>query len=186
MKKLILASASPRRKELLEKAGYTFEIQTSQKEGEFDGITPPDKYAIRCAVNKAEDVFKGKDENAVVLGADTVVVLDGKILEKPTDKTDARKMLVKLSGKTHQVITGYAILSKGMRETGRIISEVTFNDLSEELLSSYLNSGLWKGKAGAYGIQDGFDLVKNCNGYYDNVVGLPVEAIDDTLKEFLK
>ena len=95
-------------------------------------------------------------------------------------------MLVKLSGKTHQVITGYAILSKGMRETGRIISEVTFNDLSEELLSSYLNSGLWKGKAGAYGIQDGFDLVKNCNGYYDNVVGLPVEAIDDTLKEFLK
>ena len=80
MKKLILASASPRRKELLEKAGYTFEIQTSQKEGEFDGITPPDKYAIRCAVNKAEDVFKGKDENAVVLGADTVVFLDGKIL----------------------------------------------------------------------------------------------------------
>jgi septum formation protein len=73
-----------------------------------------------------------------------------------------------------------------MRETGKVITKVTFNNLSKDLLNDYLESGLWQGKAGAYGIQDGYDLVKICDGDYDNVVGLPVQAIDDTIKEFLK
>lgn len=185
MKNLILASASPRRKQLLSEAGYQFSIQTSQKEGEYDKITPPEKFAVRCAINKAEDVFY-RQEQSVILAADTIVCLDGSILEKPVDAKDAEKMLRALSGKTHQVITGYAILSAGMRETGKVITKVTFNELSEELISEYIKSNLWQGKAGAYGIQDGFDLVASYEGYYDNVVGLPIEFLDQTLKEFLK
>lgn len=186
MKNLILASASPRRKQLLKDAGYDFTIEISDKEGVIDDITPPDKFAVRCAINKAEDVFSRQSGDVVVLGADTIVCLDGKILGKPKDEQHAREMLESLSGKTHQVITGYALISSNMRETGKVITKITFNNLSKDLLNDYLKSGLWQGKAGAYGIQDGYDLVKICDGDYDNVVGLPVQAIDDTIKEFLK
>lgn len=187
MKNLVLASASPRRKELLKDAGYDFTIETSDKEGSLDGITPPDKFAVRCAINKAEDVFSRVEKSGVVvLGADTIVCLDGKILGKPKDEEEARGMLKSLSGKTHEVITGYALISSNMRETGKVVTKVTFHDLSPTLLEEYLKSGLWRGKAGAYGIQDGYDLVKEYDGDYDNVVGLPVKAIDETIKEFLK
>lgn len=186
MKELILASASPRRKQLLEEYGYNFKIEVSDKEGEIDNFTPPDKLAIRCAINKAEDIFEGKGEGVVVLAADTVVCLGGVIFGKPKDISDAERMLKELSGKTHEVITGYAIMTAGLRETGKVTTRVTFNDLSDSQLSTYLKSGLWQGKAGAYGIQDGFDLVKNFEGDYDNVVGLPLKAIDSTVKEFLK
>ena len=186
MKKLVLASASPRRKQLLQEFGYEFTIEASQNEGEYDGITPPEKFAIRCAINKGEDVFSRQDQSAVVLSADTVVALDGKIYGKPKDEKDARRMLLSLSGKTHQVITGYAIFAKGMRETGSVVTQVTFNDLSEKLLNDYLTSGLWQGKAGAYGIQDGYPLVSGYDGDYDNVVGLPIKRLDSTIKEFLK
>lgn len=185
-KKLILASASPRRKSLLQDFGYEFAVEPSQKEGAFDGITPPEKFAVRCAINKAEDVFSRCDETVVVLGADTVVALDGKIYGKPIDKADAKRMLLELSGKTHQVITGYAIFAKGMRETGSVTTSVTFSDLSPQLLQDYLDSNLWQGKAGAYGIQDGFPLVCSYDGDYDNVVGLPIKRLDSTIKEFLK
>ena len=186
MKKLILASASPRRKQILTDAGYEFDIITSDKEGEIDKITPPDKFAIRCAINKGEDVFSKLDGDFVVLSADTVVAFDGKIYGKPTDKADAERMLKELSGNTHEVITGYAILSKNMRQTGKVTTKVTFNNLSKEVLNAYLDSNLWQGKAGAYGIQDGFPLVEKFEGDYDNVVGLPIKEIDDAIKEFLK
>lgn len=186
MKKLILASASPRRKQILLDAGYEFDIITSDKEGEIDKITPPDKFAVRCAINKGEDVFSKLDGDFVVLSADTVVVFNGKIYGKPIDKADAERMLKELSGKTHEVITGYALLSKSMRQTGKVITKVTFNTLTEEILNSYLDSNLWQGKAGAYGIQDGFPLVEKFEGDYDNVVGLPIKEIDDAIKEFLK
>ncbi len=186
MKKLILASASPRRKQILLDAGYEFDIITSDKEGEIDKITPPDKFAVRCAINKGEDVFSKLDGDFVVLSADTVVAFNGKIYGKPTDKADAERMLKELSGKTHEVITGYALLSKSMRQTGKVITKVTFNTLTEEILNSYLDSNLWQGKAGAYGIQDGFPLVEKFEGDYDNVVGLPIKEIDDAIKEFLK
>ena len=175
MKKLILASASPRRKQILIDAGYEFDIITSDKEGEIDKITPPDKFAIRCAINKGEDVFSKLDGDFVVLSADTVVAFKGKIYGKPTDKVDAERMLKELSGNTHEVITGYALLSKSMRQTGRVITRVTFNNLSKDLLDAYLNSNLWQGKAGAYGIQGkGSVLVKGIVGDYFNVMGLPV------------
>ena len=186
MKKLILASASPRRKQILTDAGYEFDIITSDNEGEIDKITPPDKFAIRCAINKGEDVFSKLDGDFVVLSADTVVAFDGKIYGKPTDKADAERMLKELSGNTHEVITGYAILSKNMRQTGKVTTKVTFNNLSKEVLNAYLDSNLWQGKAGAYGIQDGFPLVEKYEGDYDNVVGLPIKEIDDAIKEFLK
>lgn len=186
MKKLILASASPRRKQILSDAGYAFEIITSDKEGEIDKITPPDKFAVRCAINKGEDVFSKLDGDVVVLSADTVVAFDGKIFGKPENKADAERMLRQLSGNTHEVITGYAILSKNMRQTGKVITRVTFNNLLDAVLNAYLESGLWQGKAGAYGIQDGYPLVEKFEGDYDNVVGLPIKEIDEAIKEFLK
>lgn len=186
MKKLILASASPRRKQILTDAGYEFDIITSDKEGEIDKITPPDKFAVRCAINKGEDVFSKAEDDVVVLSADTVVTLNGEILGKPKDKPDAERMLRLLSGKTHEVITGYAILSKNMRQTGKVITKVTFYNLTEEVINAYLQSGLWQGKAGSYGIQDGFPLVEKFEGDYDNVVGLPIKEIDGAIKEFLK
>ena len=188
MKKLILASGSPRRKELLENAGFEFEIVTSDKESRPEKGISPDRYAVKCATEKCEDVYfrKAKGTGAVVLGADTVVALNGEIFGKPSSREEAESMLKRFSGKTHTVITGYAILSDGMRETGKVESQVTFNDLSPEIIEKYLDSGLYKGKAGAYGIQDGFGLVASCNGDRDNVIGLPVTAIGDTLKEFLK
>ncbi len=186
MKKLILASASPRRKQILTDEGYEFDIITSDKEGEIDKITPPDKFAVRCAINKGEDVFSKAEDDVVVLSADTVVALNGEILGKPKDKPDAERMLRLLSGKTHEVITGYAILSKNMRQTGKVITKVTFYNLTEEVINAYLKSGLWQGKAGSYGIQDGFPLVEKFEGDYDNVVGLPIKEIDGAIKEFLK
>jgi septum formation protein len=131
-------------------------------------------------------VFSKLDGDFVVLSADTVVAFDGKIYGKPTDKADAERMLRELSGNTHEVITGYAILSKNMRQTGKVTTKVTFNSLTEEVLNAYLDSNLWQGKAGAYGIQDGFPLVEKFEGDYDNVVGLPIKEIDDAIKEFLK
>ena len=186
MKKLVLASASPRRKQILLDAGYDFDIITSDKEGEIDKITPPDKLAVRCAINKGEDVFSRLEGDVVVLSADTVVAFNGKIYGKPIDKADAERMLKELSGNTHEVITGYALLSKSMRQTGKVVTQVTFNNLSKDVLDAYLDSNLWQGKAGAYGIQDGFPLVEKFDGDYDNVVGLPIKEIDDAIKEFLK
>ena len=119
-------------------------------------------------------------------GFEPVVALDGEIFGKPTSEAVAERMLKLFSGKTHTVITGYALITDGMRESGEVESEVTFNELTDEVISAYLKSGLYKGKAGAYGIQDGFGLVKECKGYRDNVIGLPIEALSDTIKEFLK
>lgn len=188
MKKLILASGSPRRKEILENGGYVFEVVTSDKESSFKGGLSPAKFALRCALDKTEDVYNrvAKGKGSVVLGADTVVALGTEILGKPDDEACARKMLEKLSGKTHTVITAYAIVSDGMRESGCVETRVNFNELTDEVIDGYIASGLYKGKAGAYGIQDGYSLVKSYEGDYDNVVGLPLTAIDGEIKEFLK
>ena len=188
MKKLILASGSPRRKEILEKGGYQFEIITSDKESSVKTGLTPARFAMRCALDKTEDVYSraAKGTGAVTLGADTVVALDGEILGKPANREEAEKMLRALSGRIHTVITAYCLISDGMRECGEVETKVTFNELSDETVKAYLDSGLYKGKAGAYGIQDGFPLVRDYEGDYDNVMGLPLTAIDETVKEFLK
>lgn len=184
---LILASNSPRRKELLERFGFKFKTVKSDYAEKDTGLSPADTVKT-FATGKAEYVFDTlKDKSdAVVLGADTVVVMDGKILGKPADKTDAVKTLKLLSGKTHSVLTGYAIISDKKRETGCVETKVTFNFLADELINRYVNSGLPLDKAGSYGIQDGYNLVKSYDGSFYNVVGLPIDIIETRLKDFLK
>lgn len=158
--------------------GYAFVTEPSdftEKRG-----LPPEEEALLNARGKAEDVFS-RHPSDVVLGADTVVALGGEVFGKPRDEADAARMLCRLSGKTHVVYTGVCVLSQaGKREcvTG---TEVTFARLGEELLSAYLESGLWRGKAGAYGIQDGYPLVEKIRGSYTGVVGLPAEEADAML-----
>lgn len=188
MRKLILASGSPRRKEILARAGYEFDVIASDKETEDKVGLSPEKFAMRCALDKTEDVYVrfARGTGAVTLGADTIVALGGVIYGKPETERDAERLLKALSGKTHTVITAYALIRDGMRLSGAVKTDVTFNALSDELIGEYIRSGLYKGKAGAYGIQDGFPLVKSYDGDYDNVMGLPLKEIEDNLKEFLK
>ena len=185
--KLILASASPRRKEILKKEGYNFEIIASDY-NEQSFSNNPVKTALVFAFEKAKDVFnKVHDSGAVVLGADTVVYFNGEILGKPTDRQDAKRILTKLSGNKHKVITGYAIISKNKTIVGYDKSTVIFNKLTDAQIESYLDSNLYEGKAGAYGIQDGeFNFVKKYKGSINNVIGLPIEKIKKALKKFDK
>lgn len=177
-KQWILASASPRRRELLAKLLDNFEILPSQ--GEENTVeTHPEEIVKALARQKAEEVFsrpvaKGK----IVLGADTVVALDGKILGKPKDEEEAFKMLSALSGRTHEVYTGVCILFSVNGETQTLLeadcTKVTFYDLDKEFIDGYIASGSPMDKAGAYGIQDG-NLARCIDGSFSNVVGLPVE-----------
>ncbi len=184
---LILASASPRRKEILQKEGFDFEVITSYYE-EKNFTSNPIITAKTFAYEKAKDVFnKLEDKNAVVLGADTVVYLNGEILGKPVDRQDAKRILQNLSGNKHKVITGYALISKDKTLVGYDKSTVIFNKLSESQIESYLDSNLYVGKAGAYGIQDGeFGFVKKYKGSMNNIIGLPIEKIKKALKKFDK
>lgn len=182
----ILASNSPRRKEILTSAGFSFKVVTAEFE-EKAFSTDPTLTAKTFALGKATAVFeKIKNENVLVLGADTVVFFDGEILGKPKDESCAREMLKRLSGKTHTVVTGYALLSNGGVICDSVATQVTFNKLSDELIESYLASGLYKGKAGSYGIQDNFPLVKEYDGSLTNVIGLPIEVISPIIKDILK
>lgn len=185
--KIILASNSPRRKELLEKEGFTFDIISSDYEEQAFSLDPV-LTATAFAENKAKDVFNRLENknDVVVLGADTVVYHKGEILGKPKDEKDARAMLKSLSGNTHSVITGYYLISDKRALGGYVETLVTFNELSEKLIDDYIKSGLYKGKAGSYGIQDNFPLVKTYDGSLSNVIGLPTERITPILKDFLK
>ena len=184
--KLILASGSPRRKSFLTEYGYEFSVvpSTFDEIGEKD---TPKQTVEYFASSKAQDVFdKLNDNSVVVLGADTIVCLDGKILGKPKDKNHAVEMLKKLSGKTHQVITAYAIISKEQKIVDSVTTSVTFNTLSDDLIKEYVLTGSPLDKAGSYGIQDGYDLVKEYNGSLNNVIGLPIEIIKPILDKILK
>ena len=183
--KLILASASPRRKEILANEGFDFEIITSDYEEKIFSSNPY-KTAKTFAYEKAKDVFnKLYKDDVVVLGADTVVYLKGEILGKPVDRQDAKRILQNLSGNKHKVITGYALISKDKTVVGYEKSTVIFNKLSESQIESYLDSNLYVGKAGAYGIQDGeFNFVKKHKGSMNNIIGLPIEKIKKALKKF--
>ena len=181
--KIILASNSPRRKELLQREGVEFTVIPSDyKECDNFGLTP-EKYVEFLAYNKAKAVLDKTGE--VVIGADTVVVLDSDILGKPKNENDAAFMLEKLSGKTHKVITGYAVISKDRQVISNEVTLVTFNNLSKSVIESYVATKSPLDKAGAYGIQDGDFLVKEIKGDYDNVVGLPVTIIKNILTEFV-
>ena len=178
--KIILARNSPRRKELLEKSGLTFSVIPSTVEENISKSLPPVEYAKTLALIKAQDVFS--KYNNIVIGADTIVVFDGKIIVKPSSEEDAFNTLKMLSGKTHQVITGYAVLSNNLTINDYSVTEVTFNELSSALICDYIKNAKPLDKAGSYGIQDGYPLVKYYEGDYDNIVGLPTSKILEILR----
>lgn len=180
--RLILASASPRRSELLRKAGCEFEVIPSAAEEIHDHEMSP---ALLCETNaaiKAGDIA-AKHPDATVIGADTLVFLDGKALGKPKDLEESRGMLTLLSGRTHFVCTGVCIVHPDAIETCfHEITEVTFRTLDEAAIESYLSRVQTLDKAGAYGIQDHGDLiVESIRGSYENVMGLPVQRLWERL-----
>ncbi len=178
MKKLVLASKSPRRKELLENLGLKFStIVTDTDESIIPKDLDPGLYVRELSLLKANAAAKYAPKDALVIGADTIVVFDGKILGKPKDREDAVGMLKRLSGKTHFVYTGIAVAdTKDMHTVSEFeVTEVTFKELSDNEINYYVDNFNVLDKAGAYGIQEyASTFVCKVNGDYFNVVGLPV------------
>jgi septum formation protein len=174
---LILASASPRRQELLREAGYRFEIHPADID---ESIRPaglsPAQVALYLAEKKARAVA-GSFSDRVVLAADTIVVLEGRIFGKPADRGDARQMLSRLSGTVHSVVTGVAVvrLSRKYFCSQLVESSVEMRPLSAGEIEAYLDTNNWQGKAGSYGIQDQDPFVTRITGSLSNIVGLPME-----------
>lgn len=184
--KLILASASPRRKELLEKTGLAFEIIPAKGE---ERITKhlPAEVVMELSLQKAEEVAAKQTEDCIVIGADTIVAKGDAIMGKPKDAADAKRMLESISGTTHQVYTGVTILSAGKAPvTFAEKTDVSLYPISAEDLERYIASGDPMDKAGAYGIQGAFAIhVKGLAGDYYNVVGLPIGRVYQELKKLL-
>jgi septum formation protein len=186
MGKIILGSSSPRRADILEKQKLDFEIIPSSYVEPHDQTDFSYAYVEDLAYNKALDVAKKTTEEALVIGADTIVVLDNKILGKPKDKNDAYKMWQDLSGKTHFVVTSIAVInSKNLKSKIKSTTTyVTFEELTNEQIEYYIENYKPFDKAGAYGIQElpeGY--VKSFEGSFDNVIGLPIETLLELLKE---
>jgi len=171
---LILASASPRRAELLRNAGIAFTVVPAHLAEEPSPDETPLDYAQRLARDKARAVFALYPEQAV-LGADTVVVIDEHLLEKPGSPEDAARMLRLLSARTHQVITGVCVMAPGFQRTEAEVTQVTFSRITDAEIAAYIRTGEPMDKAGAYGIQGvASRWVERIQGCYFNVVGLPV------------
>ena len=184
MKSFIVASASPRRRELLANAGFEFEIIPSDADETLPEGIGTEEAVCLLAERKALSVLSDK-EDAVVLGCDTVVVLDDVILGKPSDREDAKRMLRLLSGRAHKVITAVCIAEKGRRETFCNVTEVEFYSLDEKTVESYASTGECDDKAGSYGIQGlGAALVKGIRGDYFSVMGLPIAQCVRVLSQF--
>lgn len=184
MKPLILASGSPRRKELLQQVKLSFEVKVSSIEETFDPMLNPEEIAMNLALQKAEDVAR-ENRESVIIGADTIVVHDDLVLGKPKDVDDARYMLKLLSGNTHYVISGVAIVSGDRHVTFFEKTAVTFWELTDEEIDYYIRSGEPMDKAGSYGIQEvGALFVKEIHGDYFSVVGLPLSRTVRELKSF--
>lgn len=182
-KKLVLASSSPRRAELLRKAEIDFEIIFPENIVEENVSAEPVSHVTELSRKKAESVVE-KARNRLILGADTIVVLDGEILGKPRDKEDALRILKMLSSKEHKVYTGITLLDEksGERVSGYQLTRVKFNRLQEKEIKDYIESGEPLDKAGAYGIQGmGNFLVEKIEGDLDNVIGLPVRKLKELL-----
>ena len=183
--RLILASASPRRQEILSSAGIDFEIVPTEVDESVAGRESPKKHVLRLARMKAMEGIRVKD-GEWVLAADTVVVIDRKILGKPRDRGDAAKMLRFLSGRDHRVITGYCILRGSSRKSreGAVVTRVRFKALSPKEIRWYLDTGEPFDKAGAYAIQGkAAFMIKEIHGSYTNVVGLPLTEVVEALAD---
>lgn len=186
MRKIVLASASPRRKELLEQCGIRPEILASDIEERFSDNHTPEEISMSLAFQKAMDVSQ-RIEEGLVIGADTVVILDDEILGKPLDEEEAFSMLLRLSGKCHRVVTGYSIIDA--QGHAKVVdyetTDVYFRTLSNQEISDYVLTGECNDKAGAYGIQGkGALLVEKIEGCYFNVMGLPISKLNYSLKRY--
>ncbi|ADM71470.1 Septum formation protein Maf [Paenibacillus polymyxa E681] len=188
--RIILASTSPRRKELLAFLRLPFEVVPSHADESTPESWTPQQIVETLAARKAEAVVNTATqpkEAGLVIGSDTIVVLDGSVLGKPADHADAVRMLTALQGRTHRVYTGVACIHTG---TGEMLvrhrqTEVTMKPLSQEQIVAYVNTGEPSDKAGAYGIQGmGATLVESIQGCYFNVVGLPLSLLSDMLSDF--
>lgn len=184
MKRLILASGSPRRKELLTRVCLSFEIFASHVDERFNPLQTPAEAVQTFALRKARNVAK-RFSDAVVLGADTVVSIDSSILGKPHNAQRAKEMLRRLSGRTHTVYTGTAIVSAERTYSFYSATDVLFWDLTETEIEEYISTGEPFDKAGGYGIQGfGATLVKEIHGDYFTIVGLPISATVRALRDF--
>ena len=183
--KIILASASPRRKEILENTNVKFDTIKSEIDEVILEHEPPKSVVMRLAFEKCMDIASMHKED-LVIGADTIVVLDDVILGKPKDEDDAYRMIEMLSKRTHQVITGISLvnLASNKKVLDYVVSNVKFKDLSHEDIKDYINTKESLDKAGAYGIQGyGALLVEEIQGDYFNIVGLPISKLSDLLKK---
>lgn len=185
MAQLILASASPRRKELLGQIGIDLIVQpVDLDETPRNGESPLD-YVARLALEKAQAGFRAGGADLPALGSDTAVILDGEILGKPLDEEDAVRTLLRLSGRRHQVMTGVAVAKGEHCRVEVVTTEVTFAPITERLARTYWATGEPADKAGSYGIQGlGAVFVESINGSYSAVVGLPLAQTAAILKEF--
>ena len=184
MRKLVLASGSPRRRALLAALGIAFEVVASQAEERFEG--PPEEMVVRNARAKRNDVARGLGAPALVIGADTLVFLDGQVLGKPRDLEEARGFLARLSGRGHQVFTGLSILdmASGNEAEGFEKTEVVFRPLTPEEIESFIRAVNPLDRAGAYTVDGlGSLLVERYNGCYPNVLGLPIVRLDKLLRQ---
>ena len=187
--KYILASGSPRRKELLAGLGIDFEVRLLQgiDESYPEGLTG-EQIAEHISRKKAEAYRDTLADDELIITADTIVYLEGEVLGKPKDEADAHTMLSRLSGKTHEVITGVTLLTTNEIRTFSSVSRVSFANLTDEEIDHYVNHYHPTDKAGAYGIQEwiGFIGVERIEGSYFNVMGLPVQRLYNELKKIKK
>lgn len=186
-KKLILASSSPRRIELLGSAGLEFEtVHPRQVDESYNGTESPSGYALRISLDKGLSVCGDVNEDSIIVSADTIVVLDGSIYGKPEDKDEAFRTLMKLSSRTHEVITAFSVITgtKEVLHNEHVSTKVKFKRLASNEIESYIKTREPMDKAGSYAIQGaGAFMVESINGSYTNVVGLPLSNLVDTLNK---
>lgn len=189
MKKVILASASPRRSELLQQAGIPFEVMVSRCEEQIE-TKVPEQVVTGLSMRKARAVSSAFPGEVLIIGADTIVVREGKILGKPKDEAEAFSMLKSLQGRTHQVYTGVALLGKSregiFEKSFYEVTDVTMYPMEDWEIREYLSTGEPMDKAGAYGIQGRAGIyVKEIHGDYNNVVGLPIARLYQEIRNWL-
>jgi septum formation protein len=184
MKKIILASKSPRRKQILQQVGLEFTVEVSDFDEAQVKFKTPEDLVEKLSLEKAK-VIAGKNPDAIIIGADTTVIYKNEIIGKPTSKQDAVRILKLLSGNIHEVVTGFTVISDKKSITKHVTSKVKFKKLSEVEIKAYVATGEPMDKAGGYGIQDkGGLFIENIQGDYFNVVGLPIFAVSEALKQF--
>jgi len=188
MKQIILASASPKRKELLEKAGLVFEVVSSDYEEDMTLDLPPDELVRFLSLGKAKSVAN-KYDNAIIISADTILYSNGKILGKPHTEEKAKEMLKSLSRKTHSAYTGFTVMDTKNKKiiSKSVETKITFRNLSDDMVSDYIKAGNPLEYAGSFTLRDveARDFIERVEGDHNNVIGLPVGEVMKTLKEFL-